>query len=204
MTEFERRNEWDVGSWPEMFALVQQMQMLVFTSEPGPEMNLMVFTVASQASGCRHCQAHGSFGLHHMVGVGVDKVRALWSFESSPLFSDRERAALRFALAAGSTPNAVTADHHAQIRAHFADVEARTLLAVVAMSGFMNRFNDSLATVTDDAARQWASEHLSEIGWAIGKHTGTPAEQRPDLVARRQPVAPGASVTNENHSKGNP
>jgi alkylhydroperoxidase family enzyme len=184
MSGFHDRQVWDAGTWPEMSELVHTMQRLVFTSPPGIELNLMVFTVASLASGCRHCQAHGSFGLAMIGGASVEKVQALWSFETSDLFDEREKAALRFALAAGATPNAVTPDHHEDLRKHYTDTEIRTLLAGVAMSGFLNRFNDSLATVTDEPARQWAAEHLGSLGWDIGKHVGAPEEQRPPLIPR--------------------
>ena len=42
----------------------------------------------------------------------------------------------------------------------------------------MNRYNDSLATVTDQESVDWASEHLSPLGWDIGKHVGDAHEQR--------------------------
>ena len=93
-----------------------------------------------------HCQAHGAYGANRF-GVPDEKVQAIWSFETSDLFDDRERAALRFGFAAGCVPSAVTAEHHAGLREHFTDEEARALIAVVALGGFMNRYNDALATV---------------------------------------------------------
>jgi len=174
---FEHRQRWDLGAWPEMYAKLQELQALIFFSEPGLELNLMVFTVASLAAGCRHCQAHGAYGLD---GLGVDlaKITALWDFERSELFEDRERAAISFGLAAGTNPSGVTPDHHAALRRHFTDAEVRTLMGVVAVSGFMNRYNDSLATVTDAASSTWAAEHLSPLGWDIGKHVGRDEERR--------------------------
>ena len=94
------------------------------------------------------------------------------------MFDERERAALDFALAAGSVPSNVDADHHAALRAHFTDEEARSLLGVVAVGGFMNRYNDALATVTDDESADWARDNLGPLGWDIGKHVGAVHEQR--------------------------
>ncbi len=177
MTEYADRQNWDLGAWPEMYGTLKQLQALIFLSPPGIELNLMVFTMSSLAAGCRHCQAHGAYGANRQ-GVSVEKIQAMWSFETSELFDDRERAALRFALAAGSSPSAVTADHHAEIRANFDDEEARTLIGVVALGGFMNRYNDALATVTDQESVDWAAANLSPVGWDIGKHVGRPEEQR--------------------------
>ena len=177
MAGYENRQNWDLPAWPEMYGVLKQLQATVFLAPPGFQINIMVFTVSSLAAGCRHCQAHGAYGAHK-AGVDVEKVQALWSFETSELFDDRERAALRFALAAGSVPSAVTAEHHAALREHFSDEDVRTLIAVVALGGFMNRYNDALATVTDEESAVWAAENLSSVGWDIGKHVGEAHEQR--------------------------
>ena len=175
--EFEQRQNWDLDAWPEMYAKLKELQAMIFLSGPGIELNLMVFTVSSLAAGCRHCQAHGAFGLDR-IGVPLEKIQGLWQFETSELFSDRERAALRLGIAGGQTPNAIGPEHHAELREHFSDEEARTLIGVVALAGFMNRYNDSLATVTDAESRDWAETHLGGLGWHIGKHVGSADEQR--------------------------
>ena len=177
MTDYENRQAWDLPSWPEMYSNLQTLQFQIFSSPPGIEINMMVFTISSLAAGCRHCQAHGAYGANKF-GVPEEKVQALWGFETSDLFDDRERAALRFGFAAGCVPSAVTAEHHAGLRAHFTDEEARALIAVVALGGFMNRYNDALATVTDQESVDWATEVLGPVGWDIGKHVGAAHEQR--------------------------
>jgi alkylhydroperoxidase family enzyme len=174
---FQDRQQWDLDAWPEMYSALKNLQAIIFLSEPGIELNLMVFTIASLASGCRHCQAHGAYGLDGL-GVALEKIQAMWTFESSDLFDDRERAALRFGLAAGLVPNAVTPEHHDDLRRHFSDAEVRTLMAVAGLSGFMNRYNDSLATVTDAESSRWAAINLSPLGWDIGKHIGADHERR--------------------------
>ena len=90
---YEDRQRWDLDSWPEMYGTLKQLQAMVFLSPPGIELNMMVFTASSLAAGCRHCQAHGAY-VADRFGVPTEKVQALWSFESSDLFDDRERAAL--------------------------------------------------------------------------------------------------------------
>lgn len=177
MTEFQDRQKWDLTAWPEMYSELKVLQARIFLSPPGLPLNLMVFTVSSQASGCRHCQAHGAYGLNGL-GIELEKIQDLWSFNTSDLFDDRERAALNFAIAAGSSPNAVTPEHHEALREHFTDEEARTLLGVVGLGGFMNRYNDSLATVTDAESADWAAANLSSVGWDLGRHVGAEHEQR--------------------------
>jgi len=94
MTEFQNRQNWDLDAWPEMYDDLKVLLARIFISPPDFELNMMVFTVASQASGCRHCQAHGSYALNG-TGMELSKIQALWSFATSDLFDDRERAAQR-------------------------------------------------------------------------------------------------------------
>ena len=175
--DYENRQSWDLDAWPEMYGKLKELQAMIFMSPPGIEINMMTFTVASLAAGCSHCQAHGAFALDKF-GLSMDKIQALWSFETSDLFSDKERAALRLGVAGGASPNAVNPEHHADIRKHFNNAEARTLISVIALGGFMNRYNDTLATVTDAESRDWADTHLTGLGWNIDKHVGAEHEQR--------------------------
>ena len=59
----------------------------------GQELKQLMFTMVSLASGCQHCQSHGAFHLN-ALGVDRERIRALWQYESSDLFSDAERAAI--------------------------------------------------------------------------------------------------------------
>ena len=69
-----------------------------------PLLKLLVAEVSSAAAGCRHCQAQTAFAAHS-AGASDEKVAAVWEFETSPLFTEAERAALSLALAAGASPN---------------------------------------------------------------------------------------------------
>jgi hypothetical protein len=71
-----------------------------------------MFTILSAAAGCRHSQAYGGCMLNKALDKPVKRIQALWDFERSDMFTEAQKAAYRFALAAGSCPNAVTAEHH--------------------------------------------------------------------------------------------
>ena len=91
-TTYQDRQEFEMGHWPELRETWNQMIQLVFPErEVSGELKQLVFTVASLASGCRHCQSHGAYHLHK-IGVSDEKIQALWSFETSDLFTDAERA----------------------------------------------------------------------------------------------------------------
>jgi alkylhydroperoxidase family enzyme len=189
---FTRRNEIEEARPLEVQRAFRALQDAVARNSTLPEaLRGMIFVVSSLASGCRHCQSHGAYGLAKK-GVPVDKIRALWEFERSPLFTDAERAALRFASAAGQAPNAVTPEHHAELRTHYSDAEIAQILLQLCIGGWLNRWNDSLATVTDQASLDWAMQNLAAVGWDIGKHRGEPSEQRkgpPDVLRRLEEEA---------------
>ena len=175
---YQDRQEFEMGHWPELRETWNQMIQLVFPErEVSGELKQLVFTVASLASGCRHCQSHGAYHLHK-IGVPDDKIQALWSFETSDLFTDAERAALRLAMAAGVAPNMTEPENFVEMRQHFTNIQIIEILAVIAVGGYLNRWNDTIATVTDQESIDYADRVLRQVGWDPGKHVGEAEEQR--------------------------
>ena len=125
--------------------------------------------VVSKASGCLYCQAHTLLGAKNF-GVSEAKLADVWIYATSPLYSERERLAMDFALAAASQPNAVTDEQFAELQQHWSDGEIVELLGVVAMFAFLNRWNDTMATPLESAPEQVASAALGGQGWMPGKH----------------------------------
>ncbi len=192
------RDRLELINWPEFFEPFLQKEMVIFG--PGAldaALKLKVFTVCSLAGGSRHCQAHGAFGLHRMLDVPVDEITALWAFEQSDYFDTATKAALTFGRDAGVYPNAVGPAHFEELRRHYDDQQIRELLAVVSEAAFLNRFNDTAAVVTEADAADWAREHLTPVGWEIGRHTGPESEQRnfkpgdTDLMDKSRKLAEG-------------
>jgi len=136
-----------------------------------------LFTMASVAGGCQHCQAHGAYTLH-MMGVDPERIRDIWTFEQSEAFTDAERAALRLARDGASVPNLVEPSHFVELRKHYSDRQIVEMLAVISLAGWYNRWNNSIATVTDQESIDWAQQHLEAVGWNLGKHAGEAHEQR--------------------------
>ena len=176
--KYQDRQEFEMEHWPELRETWNKMiQLTMPEREVSRELKQLVFTVASLASGCRHCQSHGAYHLH-LIGVPDEKIQALWSFETSDLFDDAERAALRLAMAAGVTPNAVAPENFEDMRKHFSNIQIIEILAVIATGGYLNRWNDTIATVTDQESIDFAKQVLEPVGWDAGKHVGEAQEQR--------------------------
>lgn len=133
-----------------------------------------IAAVVSTAAGCAYCQAHTSH-VAERRGADAEKIAALWDFETSPLFSSAERAALRVAQGAGFTPNAVTDQDMTELRRHFDDDEVVEIVAVIANFGFLNRWNDTMATELEQSPLAWAAERLGQKGWDADKHASSRA-----------------------------
>ena len=124
---------------------------------------------ASRAAGCQYCEAHSliAAGIH---GIPDEKVADVWNYQVSPHYSDAERVALDYALAAGAVPNAVDEPLMSRMREHWSDEQIVQILGAVCLYGFLNRWNDSMATDLEDAPKALGNEVLAQGGWTGGKH----------------------------------
>lgn len=134
-----------------------------------PVLRQMIAHISSAAAGCAYCQAHTAHGAERR-GADAAKLDALWTFETSDLFSPAEKAALSLALAAGSVPNQSTDDHFAELKAHYSEDEIVEIVGVIALFGFLNRWNDTLATTLEDSPLAFAEAHLAPKGWVGDRH----------------------------------
>ncbi|MFY8044564.1 MAG: carboxymuconolactone decarboxylase family protein [Rhodoferax sp.] len=129
----------------------------------------LIAHMASRAAGCQYCQAHTAAGSQ-LHGVSADKLDALWGFERSALFNEAERVALDLALAAGQVPNAVDDALFLRLRAYWSEEQILEIVGVISLFGFLNRWNDTLATPLEEHPVDVAKRHLASHGWTPGKH----------------------------------
>ena len=73
-------------------------------------------------------------------------------------------------MAASQVPNAVTDEHFNSLKNYFDDGQIVEILATVCYVGFLNRWNDSLATTLESRPAKIAQKHLKGTGWEAGKH----------------------------------
>lgn len=113
------------------------------TLEPG--FKRLIGMVASSAAGCDYCEAHTAFAASQS-DVALEKIAAVWEYETSALFSAAERAALRVAQRAALTPSAVEDDDFKALSEHYSDEEMTEILSVISLFGFLNRWNSAIQT----------------------------------------------------------
>jgi uncharacterized peroxidase-related enzyme len=133
------------------------------------EVKRLISYVASRSASCQYCMAHTAEGAARH-GVEQRKLDAVWDYRTSPLFSAAERAALDVAVAAGCVPNAVTDEMFMELRKHWSDDEVVEIVGVIAMFGFLNRWNDTFATPLEDEPLEFGEKHLAAQGWSALKH----------------------------------
>jgi len=135
------------------------------------ELKMLVSLIASQAAGCKYCQAHMA-NLSKIYSASADKIAAVWEWETSPLFSDAERAALTLAFKGAIIPNEADEAAFAEVRKYFNEAEIVEIVASIALFGYLNRWNDTMATDLEDHAIKVAEETIGSRGWTAGKHSG--------------------------------
>ena len=125
--------------------------------------------VSSNAAGCRYCQAH-TIRAAERYGAEQEQLENVWDYKTHPAFSDAERAALNFSLAASLIPNAVDESIKTELYKYWNEGEIVEMLGVISLFGYLNRWNDSMGTVVEDGAIESAEKFLGKHDWEKGKH----------------------------------
>jgi uncharacterized peroxidase-related enzyme len=133
------------------------------------EQKRLIGYLTSANTGCRYCQAHTILAANRYGGTD-ERLEQIWDFRTSDLYSDAEKIAFEFALAASSVPNAVDDSFSKKLLEHWTEGEVVEILGVISLFGYLNRWNDSMGTSLEDGATQAGEDFLSHQGWEKGKH----------------------------------
>lgn len=125
--------------------------------------------LASYHAGCQYCQAH-TIRAAERYGAEQEQLENIWEYKSHPAFSDAERAALDFAVAASSIPNNVNTEIKENLHKHWNEGEIVEMLGVISLFGYLNRWNDSMGTSLEAPAADSGNRYLAKEGWTGGKH----------------------------------
>ncbi|MGE4159314.1 MAG: carboxymuconolactone decarboxylase family protein [Planctomycetota bacterium] len=108
-----------------------------------PSLRTLIGVRVSQINHCNFCMDIGE-ALLKQRGVPTDKVLALASHDQSPLFSERERAALTYAEIMTTSNNRVDDGLFTRLREHFNDDAIVELTALIAYQNMTSKFNAAL------------------------------------------------------------
>ena len=129
----------------------------------------LIAYVSSNVTGCRYCQAH-TIRAAERYGAEQEQLDNIWEYQTHPAFSPAERAALDFSAAASTVPNGVDADIQTRLHEYWNDDEIVELLGVISLFGYLNRWNDSMATTLEEGAIASGESLLAHQGWCVEKH----------------------------------
>ena len=129
----------------------------------------LIAYVSSNATGCRYCQAH-AIRAAERYDASAEQLQNIWEYKSHPAFNDAERAALDLSIAASIIPNSVTDEIAENARKYWDEGEIVEIMGVIALFGYLNRWNDSMGTQMEEGAIESGKQHLTGDGWEVGKH----------------------------------
>lgn len=156
---------------PKLVKALAQLASAVW--DPASEVNIgfkrLVAYMASRTHGCNYSMAHAAEAAHR-AGVNDAKLEAVIEYRTSPLYTEAERVALDFAVAAASQPNAVTDELFERMKRHWTDAQIVEIMGAVAINGFLNRWNDTIAPALEAEPVAFGEKHLARHGWRVGKH----------------------------------
>ena len=132
------------------------------------EFKRIIAYISSNTAGCRYCQAH-TIRAAERYGGKKERLEQAWDFENSSLFSEAEKVALRFTIAASSVPVSTSQELEKLLQYHWDETDILEIMSVIALFGYLNRWNDVMGTSLEKDAKD-SAESLLQNHWDIGKH----------------------------------
>ena len=129
----------------------------------------LIAYLSSMTTGCRYCEAH-AIRAAERYGADEDKLQNIWNYQSSDIYSPAEKAAFDLAIAASSVPCQVDDEISERMREYWDDGEIVEIMGVIALFGYLNRWNDSMGTELEHPAAADGARLLQGNKWKIGKH----------------------------------
>ena len=132
------------------------------------EFKRIIAYISSNTAGCRYCQAH-TIRAAERYGGEKERLEQAWDFENSRLFTEAEKIALRFTIAASSVPVSTSQELEELLQHHWDETDILEIMSVIALFGYLNRWNDVMGTSLEKDAKE-SAENLLQDQWEIGKH----------------------------------
>ena len=133
------------------------------------EFKRLIAFVSCNTAGCRYCQAH-TIRAAERYGSTSERLEHVWDFKNQDFFTDAEKAALQFAQEASMVPVNVAKETEQQLHLYWSDDDIVEIMGVIALFGYLNRWNDVMATSLEENAINSGNDLLKGIAWNPGKH----------------------------------
>ena len=133
------------------------------------EFKRIIAYISSNTAGCRYCQAH-TIRAAERYGGEKERLKEAWNFENSYLYSNAEKVALRFTIAASSVPVSISQELENSLKEEWSETDILEIMSVIALFGYLNRWNDVMGTSLENDAKE-SAEILLKSHWEIGRHS---------------------------------
>lgn len=150
-------------------AFMELNQSILYEGTVSEQLKMMISLISSFASGCLYCQSHMT-NLSHIYDASDEKIADIMEYETSAYFDEAERAALDLAYKASQIPNAATQAEFDRLAKSYNENEIVEITASIALFGFLNRWNDTMATSLEQLPDDRATAIHADKGWDAGKH----------------------------------
>jgi alkylhydroperoxidase family enzyme len=156
---------------PKLAKAFVQMQRALWDPDSKVDRGLkrLLAHAASRTADDPYSMAHTASGALHF-GIKPEKLAGVREYKTSPLFSAAERAAFDLAVAASAVPNAVNDAIFADLRNFWTEEQIVEIVGVVAMTGFLARWNVTMATPIEPEPNEVGEKYLKPLGWKAGAH----------------------------------
>ena len=134
------------------------------------EFKRLIAFISSNTTGCRYCQAH-TIRAAERYRATADRLLNVWDFKNHDSFTKAEKAALQFTQEASSIPVTIDPVTEKNLKLYWSEDDVVEIMGVIALFGYLNRWNDVMGTTIETDAISSAQELLEGIHWEIGKHT---------------------------------
>jgi alkylhydroperoxidase family enzyme len=150
---------------PLLIKAVGAMSDAAWYPTPVPEAVRRLVTFAySHFAGSHYSSAHCATGAPEL-GLPMEKILAIFDYETSPVYTDAERAILRLCRHAARIPTEVTDQDMQGLKPHFDTQQQVFIVTLICYMAFLNKWNEIMATTLEDIPTAWAKEHLGPVGW---------------------------------------
>jgi len=138
-------------------------QAVLYEGSVSEDLKMLISLMCSFSAGCLYCQSHMA-NLSNIYNASEEKIAALMEYETSNLFTDAERAALSLAYKAAQVPNDTSQKDFDMLSQYFDDGQIVEIIASIGLFGYLNRWNDTMATTLEPVANARAQNLIGPQG----------------------------------------
>ena len=142
------------------------MDAFWYTDNVDEETRRLLTFAYSHFAGSHYSSAHCAFGAEER-GLDRSKILAIFDFDWSPVYNDRERAILTFCRNAARIPAEVRDRDIEALKVYYDDNTITYLVGMISTMAFLNKWNELIKTSLEDQPLAWAKDNLGPLGWRL-------------------------------------